>query len=53
MLALDWNVEISHEYKEANKCVDALTNICSLDCDVTFYVECPLKIRHILLDDEL
>jgi ribonuclease HI len=54
MLALDWIVEISHEYREANKCADALANIgCSLDRDMVFFVECPLEIRHILLDDEL
>jgi hypothetical protein len=27
MLALDWIVEISHEYHEANKCADVLANI--------------------------
>jgi hypothetical protein len=53
-LALDWNVEISHKYRGANKCTGTLANIgCSLDRDVVFFVECPLEIRHILLDDEL
>jgi hypothetical protein len=42
MLALDWIVEISHEYREANKCADALANIgCSLDRDVVFFCGMP------------
>ncbi|GAU38532.1 hypothetical protein TSUD_320040 [Trifolium subterraneum] len=54
MLVLNWVVEISHEYREANKCPDALANIgCPLDREVVFYEDCPFEIGHILLDDEL
>ncbi|PNX90804.1 ethylene responsive transcription factor 1b [Trifolium pratense] len=32
LLEIDWEVEVSHVYREANKCADALANIgCSLD----------------------
>jgi hypothetical protein len=27
LLDLDWTVEISHTYREANKCADALANL--------------------------
>jgi ribonuclease HI len=41
LLDLDWIVEISHMYREANKCADALANIgCSLNYDTTFYANC-------------
>ncbi|PNX92395.1 ribonuclease H [Trifolium pratense] len=48
LLRLDWNIKISHEYRELNKCAVG----CKLDHDVIFYEACPTKIRDILLVDE-
>jgi hypothetical protein len=42
LLAMDWTVEISHMYHEANKCADALANIgYSLSYDIMFCDNCP------------
>jgi ribonuclease HI len=53
LLALNnWEVQISHVYREANRCADALTNIgCSLDHNVIFYDTCPDIISDIMLAD--
>jgi hypothetical protein len=41
----DWIVEVSHIYREANKCADALANIgCSVDFNSVFYDNCPSRI---------
>ncbi|PNX97917.1 ribonuclease H [Trifolium pratense] len=54
LLLMDWNVKVLHEYREANKCADALANTgCILDLELIFYQECPMEIRNILLADEL
>jgi ribonuclease HI len=54
LLELDWLVEISHTYREANECVDALANIrCSLDYKAVFFDECPSQIRDIFHFDLL
>ncbi|PNX95557.1 ribonuclease H [Trifolium pratense] len=54
LLKMDWNVKILHEYREANKCADALANIgCNLDHEVIFYEACPMEIGYILLADQL
>jgi hypothetical protein len=43
-----------HEYREANKCADALAMIgCSLKHNMIIYDNCPAAIRDILLADEL
>ncbi|MCI26287.1 putative non-LTR retroelement reverse transcriptase, partial [Trifolium medium] len=50
----DWIVKVSHEYREANKVLDALPNIgCSIEYDVIFYEDFSSEIRHILVSDEL
>jgi hypothetical protein len=47
-------VEIMHEYREANKCIDALAKIgCSLEHNMIFYDNCLAAIRDILLADKL
>jgi ribonuclease HI len=52
LLAMDWIVEISHTYREANKCADVLANIgCSLSYDVVFYDSCPDNISDIYVSD--
>ncbi|GAU30840.1 hypothetical protein TSUD_267600 [Trifolium subterraneum] len=54
LLKMDWNVIIVHEYREANKCADALTNIgCNLEREVIYYEDCPEEIRNILVADEM
>ncbi|GAU50453.1 hypothetical protein TSUD_373190 [Trifolium subterraneum] len=48
LLALDWMVEISHSYREANKRADARANIgCSNSYDTVFYDWCPELIRNL------
>jgi ribonuclease HI len=48
----DWNIEISHTYREANNCADALANLgCSLDYDLVFFDDCPSSIREIFAND--
>jgi len=52
LLEMDWNVDVSHSYREANRCADALANIaCSLDYNMKIYETCPIQIRHLLLAD--
>ncbi|GAU22839.1 hypothetical protein TSUD_282060 [Trifolium subterraneum] len=54
MINRDWNIEFMHEYREANKCADALARIgCSLKHKVTFFRECPDNVKEFLLADEL
>ncbi|GAU25355.1 hypothetical protein TSUD_216930 [Trifolium subterraneum] len=54
MLDMAWNIEIMHEYREANTCADALARIgCSLEHDMIFYDDCPATIREVMLADEL
>jgi hypothetical protein len=54
LLTMEWNMTIVHEYREANKCVDALANIgCNLEHEVIYYEACPEEIRNILVADEL
>ncbi|GAU12910.1 hypothetical protein TSUD_73970 [Trifolium subterraneum] len=48
LLEMDWIVEISHTYREANKCADALANLgCYLAYNTVFYDACPTQIRDI------
>lgn len=52
LLEMDWNVDISRSYREANRSTDALANIaCSLDYNLKIYETCPTQIRHLLLAD--
>jgi ribonuclease HI len=47
MLDKDWNVEIMHEYREANKCADALARIgCSLEHNMIIYQGCQNRTGH-------
>ncbi|KAK2399946.1 Polynucleotidyl transferase, ribonuclease H superfamily protein [Trifolium repens] len=49
LLALEWEVKISHVYRESNRCADALVNIgCSLNHNILFYFDCPVEIRDIM-----
>ncbi|CAJ2662636.1 unnamed protein product [Trifolium pratense] len=54
MLDLDWEIKIEHAYRESNKCADAMANIgCHLDRETIFYDSCPIRIKELLLADEL
>jgi ribonuclease HI len=54
LLDMDWCVEISHSYREANKCADALANIgCSLNHEILVFDDCPSHIRDIYRDDRM
>jgi ribonuclease HI len=54
LLDLDWDVEISHSYREANRCADALaTTGCSLSNSILIYDDCPSFISSIVLADRL
>jgi hypothetical protein len=53
-LLTDWNVKVIHEYREANKFADALTNIgCIMDHEVIFYDVSLVEVKEILLADEM
>jgi ribonuclease HI len=54
LLDMDWNIEIFHTYREANKCADALANLgCSLGYDLVFFDDCPLTIRETFAKDNM
>ncbi|KAK2394949.1 hypothetical protein QL285_056723 [Trifolium repens] len=54
LIDLEWEVHISHAYRESNKCADALANIgCTLENETTYYENCPSQIRELLLADVL
>jgi ribonuclease HI len=42
MLQLEWKVELTHSYREANKCADKMANVeCSLEYETTLFEDCP------------
>jgi ribonuclease HI len=48
LLEKDWKVEISHVYREANNCADALANIgCSHVFNFEFYDCCPSSLSDV------
>jgi ribonuclease HI len=48
LLEKDWKVEISHVYREANNCADALANIgCSHAFNFEFYACCPASVSDV------
>jgi hypothetical protein len=50
LLEMDWNVEVSHSYREINRCADALANIvCSLDYNLKIYETYLTQIMHLSL----
>ncbi|GAU17428.1 hypothetical protein TSUD_233050 [Trifolium subterraneum] len=54
LLDMEWNIEILHIYREANKCADAMANLgCSLGYDVILYADCPLPLREMLAFDNM
>jgi ribonuclease HI len=54
LLDEDWEVDISHSFREANRCADALATAgCALSNTSVFYDDCPLFISSILVDDRM
>jgi hypothetical protein len=54
MMALDWEVEVRHTYREANKCADALANYgCMSRADSQFFTCCPNFIKDLFDADNL
>jgi ribonuclease HI len=54
LLDLDWEVDISHSFREANKCADALASVgCSVSNNSIFYDVCPHFISNFVLEDRL
>jgi ribonuclease HI len=48
LLAMDWTVEITHMYCEANKCADGMANLgCSLSYDVMYFDSCAAQISEL------
>jgi hypothetical protein len=49
ILELDWEVEVSHTYREANRCADVLANIgCSADYETLMYDVCLSHLSELL-----
>jgi hypothetical protein len=45
LLAMNWTVEITYIYREANKCADGMSNLrCSLSYDFMYFDSCPTQI---------
>jgi hypothetical protein len=54
MMALDWEVEVRHTYREANKCTDALANYgCIGSVDSQVFVCCPEFMKELFVADNL
>jgi ribonuclease HI len=54
MMSLDWEVEVRHTYREANKCADALANYgCMSRADIQFFTCCPNFIKDLFVADNL
>jgi hypothetical protein len=54
LIDIDWTIEISHIYREANKCADAMANLkCSLDYDLVFYDMRPHSISKVFSNDNM
>jgi ribonuclease HI len=54
LMALDWEVEVHHIYREANKCADGLANMgCTLDYNLRSFDSCPSQIVELLIADNM
>ncbi|GAU11948.1 hypothetical protein TSUD_195720 [Trifolium subterraneum] len=52
LLDEEWEVKISHSFREAKKCVDTLANMgCTLDCNIVFSESCLSNIRDLFSAD--
>jgi hypothetical protein len=54
MIALDWEVELRHTYREANKCANALANYgCMGSVENKIFDCCPEFIKDLFVADSL
>ncbi|MCH82551.1 putative ribonuclease H protein [Trifolium medium] len=54
LVALEWDVEVTHIYREANKCANALANEgCNMDFETRLYESCPDHIRELFVADSM
>ncbi|PNY05394.1 ribonuclease H [Trifolium pratense] len=52
LLAMDWEVKISHSYRESNACGDTLANLgCDNEPGMQVYDHCPASLSSLLLAD--
>jgi hypothetical protein len=51
-LERDWEIEIQHSYREANKCADLLANIgCDSGGPLIYYESCPTPLSLLFAAD--
>jgi ribonuclease HI len=49
LIQLEWEIVISHSYREANFCADALASMgCLLDGNTMYFEECPSQMNHLI-----
>ncbi|MCI17930.1 putative non-LTR retroelement reverse transcriptase, partial [Trifolium medium] len=54
LVNLDWEIKVSHLYREANQCADGLATMgCSLQGCTLYFEECPDQIKHLLEFDAM
>jgi ribonuclease HI len=54
LMCLDWEVTVSHAFRESNYCADALANYgCSLDSSIVYFDVCPSQLRNLILADKM
>ncbi|CAJ2673373.1 unnamed protein product [Trifolium pratense] len=54
LLDEDWEVKISHSYREANRSADALTSMgCTLNYNIVYFETCSINIRELIHADVL
>jgi hypothetical protein len=54
-MALDWEVEVHHTYKESNKyCADGLANMgCTLGYNIMLFDSCPSQLVELFTADNM
>jgi hypothetical protein len=54
LLDEEWEVKISHLYREANRSADALASMgCTLNFNIVYFETCPINIRELIHADVL
>jgi hypothetical protein len=54
-MALDWEVEVHHTYRESNKyCADDLANMgCTLGYNIKLFDSCPSQLVELFIADNM
>ncbi|MCI14070.1 ribonuclease H protein [Trifolium medium] len=54
LMAMEWEVEVTHMYRVANRCADVLANEgCTMNFNMKIYEECPEHLNELVLADSL